>query len=324
MTDDAATIAHIRDASRRLVRELGFMQATLAGTDLSPSAVHAIIEVGLGRNVSARDLVAALRLEKSTVSRLVGALVADGYLAEARDGTDTRLKRLTLTDRGRQAYAAINAFAGGQVRGAVDRLDGLGAPDLARALDAYARALGDQAQRQPVTDIVEGYVPGLIGRAVAMHADYYSRAAGFGAPFEATVAGAMAGFVPRLGRDGNAIWSARRGGAIVGTIAIDGEDLAPNVAHLRWFIVADGLRGAGIGRALMQAAMEFVDSHGFAETRLWTFSGLDAARALYERAGFRLVGEKPGRQWGEQVREQQFVRPHPGRAADEQDRSFHP
>lgn len=319
MTADADTTERIRDASRRLVRELGFMQATLAGTDLSPSAVHAIIEVGLGRSISARDLVAALRLEKSTVSRLVGALVADGYLSETRDADDTRRKRLALTDRGRQAYAAINAFADGQVRGAVDRLDGLSASDLARALDLYARALGDEAVERPATDIVEGYAPGLIGRAVAMHAAYYSRAAGFGAPFEATVAGDMAAFVPRLGRDGNAIWSARSGGAIVGTIAIDGEDLEPGVAHLRWFIVADGLRGAGIGRALMDAAMEFVDGHGFAETRLWTFSGLEAARALYERAGFRLVEEKPGRQWGERVREQQFVRFHPERTADNHD-----
>jgi len=319
VTADADTTGRIRDASRRLVRELGFMQATLAGTDLSPSAVHAIIEVGLGRSVSARDLVAALRLEKSTVSRLVGALVADGYLSETRDADDTRRKRLALTDWGRQAYAAINTFADLQVRGAVDRLDGLSASDLARALDLYARALGDEAVERPATEIVEGYAPGLIGRAVAMHAAYYSRAAGFGAPFEATVAGGMAVFVPRLGRDGNAIWSARSGGAIVGTIAIDGEDLEPGVAHLRWFIVADGLRGAGIGRALMDAAMEFVDGHGFAETRLWTFSGLDAARVLYERAGFRLVEEKPGRQWGERVREQQFVRFHPERTADNHD-----
>ncbi len=178
---------------------------------------------------------------------------------------------MTLTDKGRRAYRAINDFADDQVKGALDRLDGLSAPDLARALDGYARALDDKPQEQPVTEIVEGYVPGLIGQAVAMHAAYYSRAAGFGASFEATVAGDMAAFVPRLGRYGNAIWCASSDGAIVGTIAIDGQDLEPGVAHLRWFIVAEGLRGAGIGRALMQAAMGFVDANGFAETRLWTF-----------------------------------------------------
>lgn len=33
----------IRDASRRLVRKLGLMRDTLAGTGLPPSAVHALI-----------------------------------------------------------------------------------------------------------------------------------------------------------------------------------------------------------------------------------------------------------------------------------------
>ncbi len=41
---------------------------------------------------------------------------------------------------------------------------------------------------------------------------------------------------------------------------------------------------------------------------LWTFRGLDAARRLYEANGFALVEEQPGRQWGEEVIEQRFVR----------------
>ena len=41
------TILELRKFSRRLVRELGFMRNTLADSDLAPSAVHAIIEIGL-------------------------------------------------------------------------------------------------------------------------------------------------------------------------------------------------------------------------------------------------------------------------------------
>ena len=40
--------------------------------------------------------------------------------------------------------------------------------------------------------------------------------------------------------------------------------------------------------------------------RLWTFAGLDAARRLYERAGFRLAEERRGTQWGIEVTEQRF------------------
>ena len=54
--------------------------------------------------------------------------------------------------------------------------------------------------------------------------------------------------------------------------------------------------------------MAFVDRQGFDETHLWTFKGLNAARRLYERAGFTLVEERPGARWGTEVLEQRFVR----------------
>ena len=44
---DVALIDDIRSASRQMVRELGFMEATVAATDYPPSAVHTIIEIGL-------------------------------------------------------------------------------------------------------------------------------------------------------------------------------------------------------------------------------------------------------------------------------------
>ena len=311
---DTVMIERIRDASRRLVRELGFMGSTLAGTALSPSAVHAIIEIGSLRSANARDLAKALRLEKSTVSRLLRSLIKAGYLSEERDGGDTRLKRLDLTDKGQRTLAAISTHANRQVRVAISTLPAKTVADVANGLEIYATALRNAAAARPdpATDppvaITAGYRPGVIGETVAMHAAYYSRTVGFCAPFESKVASEMAGFVARLGNQRNALWTATKNGRTVGAIAIDGEDLGWPIAHLRWFIVSDGLQGGGIGRRLIDAALQFVDRTGFAETRLWTFSGLDAARQLYERNGFELIEEKPGRQWGKEVREQQFLR----------------
>jgi GNAT superfamily N-acetyltransferase len=96
---------------------------------------------------------------------------------------------------------------------------------------------------------------------------------------------------------------------IVGSIAIDGEDLGANVAHLRWFIMDDRARGTGVGRTLLSTALAFADANGFAETPLWTFEGLSAARHLYESQGFACVEEHPGNQWGSEVLEQRFIRP---------------
>ncbi|MFP4902896.1 MarR family transcriptional regulator, partial [Paraburkholderia sp. BR14261] len=59
------TILELREFSRRLVRELGFMRTTLADSDLAPSAVYAIIEIGAQPGINARALGDILRLDKS-------------------------------------------------------------------------------------------------------------------------------------------------------------------------------------------------------------------------------------------------------------------
>lgn len=154
-----------------------------------------------------------------------------------------------------------------------------------------------------------GATAGLADRIVALHGAYYGPAAGFGPAFEAVVRGGLMAFLPRLDNPANQIWRVTLGGAVEGAIAIDGEDLGHGIGQLRWFITSDSLRGRGAGKALLAAALAHADALGFAETRLWTFAGLDAARALYERHGFRLTEEQDGDQWGKVVREQMFVRP---------------
>ncbi len=141
-----------------------------------------------------------------------------------------------------------------------------------------------------------------------MHAVTYARIAGFGRSFESNVAAGLAEFVLRLDNPRNEIWAAVHSGVVIGSVTIDGEDMGPDRAHLRWFIVDESVRGSGIGRQLLARALAFCDRQGFAETHLWTFQGLDAARRLYEAQGFALVEERPGRQWGEEVLEQRFVR----------------
>lgn len=129
--------------------------------------------------------------------------------------------------------------------------------------------------------------------------------------FETRVARDLAEFLPRAANGRNGIWHASIEGRAVGSIAIDGEDLGNDAAHLRWFIVDDGVRGKGLGRRLLTTALDFCDARDFTETHLWTFRGLDAARALYEQSGFVLAGEWQGDQWGKDVMEQKFVRRHP-------------
>ncbi len=306
-------IAPIRDASRRLVRELGFMKPGLAGTVFPPSAVHALVEIGAKGRLTSADLADSLCLEKSSISRMVRKLIEAGELAETASESDGRAKPLSLTPKGEITLAAINAFARDQVFRALQPLRPTARGQVLDGLAAYADALEKARLGTAHTDriavtIETGYQPGVIGRAADMHARYYRRTAGFGQVFEAKIASELAAFSNRLDHARSRLWTATRYGQIVGTIAIDGQDMGQDTAHLRWFVVEDGMRGGGIGRRLLAEALRFCDQAGFRDTCLWTFQGLDAARRLYESNGFVLTEEKPGTQWGREVIEQKFVR----------------
>lgn len=154
--------------------------------------------------------------------------------------------------------------------------------------------------------IETGYTPGIIGSVVELHARYYSQTVGFGSEFESIVATGLSDFISRLENDQNQIWHIKSDDRIVASIAIDGEDLGANVAHLRWFIVDGSARGTGAGSKLLERSVEFCQAADFERIDLWTFKGLDTARYLYEKHGFVLTDEYQGRQWGEEVTEQKF------------------
>jgi len=155
-------------------------------------------------------------------------------------------------------------------------------------------------------DTIVGYTPGVIGRVSELHAGYYAKHWNFGCYFEGKVASELSSFIMNYDESKDRIWSLLVNGRIEGSLTIDGTSEKENVAHLRWFIVSDGLRGAGAGNYLMAQAVSFCKCVGFEKIYLWTFKGLGPARHLYEKFGFRLVEEFFGEQWGTTVIEQRF------------------
>lgn len=134
-------IQKVRDASRRIVRELGFMRPTVAGTDLPPSAVHAIIEIGSNERLTAGELGEILNLEKSSVSRMLRKLIDAGEVEERVSPNDARSKLLKLTARGEVTLKAINRFGHGQVAAAFLHLSDEERRIVVAGLSAYAEAL---------------------------------------------------------------------------------------------------------------------------------------------------------------------------------------
>ncbi|MEI1681807.1 bifunctional helix-turn-helix transcriptional regulator/GNAT family N-acetyltransferase [Acinetobacter baumannii] len=310
---DNKLIEEIRRSSRIMVRELGFMNATLAATDYSPSAVHTLLEIENYGSITAIQLAQLLGLEKSSVSRMLGKLIEADEIKEIQAINDGRSKSLQLTDKGRNTVKKINEYGEMRVVRAIENLKVTQQKQIAHGLTSYAEALV-ACRTNPLVEvnknieIVSGYRAGMIGRITQMHGNYYAKNYGFGHFFEAKVASGLAEFSERLQEESNNIWLAIHNDQIIGSVAIDGQDLGNNEAHLRWFILEDGYQGSGVGKRLLAEAIAFCDEKRFAAVQLWTFSGLDAARKLYESFGFKLTKEWDGNQWGKTMLEQQFTR----------------
>ena len=158
-----------------------------------------------------------------------------------------------------------------------------------------------------VHSINSGYTPGAIGRITELHAAYYQRHWGFGPFFEAKVATELSEFIGRFDDRKDGFWTACSNNRVQGSIVIDGIKSDSEGAHLRWYIVSDAIHGQGIGRQLISIAMDFCRRQQYRQVFLWTFAGLDAARHLYEKNGFKLAHEQQGSQWGTTVTEQKYV-----------------
>lgn len=159
----------------------------------------------------------------------------------------------------------------------------------------------------PLNDVkLTGYFPGAIGKITELHATYYHDNWGLDVSFETQVGRELSEFISELQENRDGFWVAEVGGDFAGSVAIDGRQAGKQGARLRWLIVDPRFQGRGVGRELVKEALEFCKKAGYKKVYLWTFKGLDAARFLYERSGFRLREEHDVDQWGKNLTEQRF------------------
>ena len=157
----------------------------------------------------------------------------------------------------------------------------------------------------PSTEItLRGLRPGDVGWIVSRHGALYAAEYGWDMRFEALVAQIAARYVEQFDAAREAAWIAERNDDRVGCVfLVQARDEATNapllgVAQLRMLLVEPALRGRGLGQRLTDECTRFARQSGYTRIRLWTNSVLLAARAIYERNGYRLIASEPHRSFG--------------------------
>ncbi len=141
--------------------------------------------------------------------------------------------------------------------------------------------------------------PGDVGRIITFHGEVYSREHGLGQKFEGYVGRTVGKFGETYDPQGDRqrIWLASPPGSreLAGCCAV--LDCADEGAQFRWFLVSPVYRSAGLGRLLLEQALDFTRQAGYACIFLYTADFLPPAGMLYRSLGFSLVEEIPFDGW---------------------------
>jgi DNA-binding MarR family transcriptional regulator len=137
--DDAASL---QASFASIVRALGLLRpdTTPCGQPMSVTEAHAIGELHLVGHLTQQGLADRLRLQKSTVSRLVDELGADGLVTRQDNPDDRRSVLLELTALGRKRAERLAAARQVMFDRLLDRLTAEDRQLVIAGLDRLARA----------------------------------------------------------------------------------------------------------------------------------------------------------------------------------------
>ena len=288
-------IAAVRAFNRFYTRKLGVLDQHLSRSPYSLSEARVLYELAHRDEPAAKEIGIELGLDPGYLSRIVQSFDDSGLITRKPLATDRRQFRLSLTAKGRQAFAKLDKASQADVSAMLAPLASDDGRRLTAAMATIERLLEPgTSERAPF--LLRSHRVGDIGWVISRHGALYAQEYGWDISFEALVADIAAQFVKSYDPAREHCWIAEVDGEPAGSVfLVRGSD---KVAKLRLLIVDRKARGLGVGRALVEQCVRFAREAGYTSITLWTQSILLAARGIYQQAGFRRTAEEKHHSFG--------------------------
>ncbi|MCH6162356.1 bifunctional helix-turn-helix transcriptional regulator/GNAT family N-acetyltransferase [Streptomyces marispadix] len=252
------------------------------------------------------DLRAALSVDAGQLSRMLARFEERGLVSRRPSARDARRVEVTLTADGREAAGLLEERAQTAVESLLEGMAEAERERLAESLRTARRILeggADAADSRGGTAArvrIRAPRPGDMGWIIERNASVYAEEFGWDETYEALVARIVAEFAGEHDPVREAAWIAELDGRRAGCVMCV-ADAAEDTARLRLLLVDPAARGHGLGDRLVAECVTFARAAGYRELVLWTNDVLAAARRIYQRAGFELVGEDRHRSFGHEL-----------------------
>jgi DNA-binding MarR family transcriptional regulator/predicted N-acetyltransferase YhbS len=304
----ASHVSAVRAFNRFYTKRIGALNEGLLESPFSLTEMRVLYELAHREKPTAGELAEDLGLDAGYLSRILGAFASRGLIARAPSAEDGRRRDLTLTEKGRKTFEPFDRASSDEVAAILAGLSASERRRLVEAMQAIQRLLAPRpADATAGRLVLREARAGELGWIVHRHGALYASEYGWGDRFEGLVAKVASDFLSKRDTKRERCWVAVLDGEIVGSIMLVRK--SERVAKLRLLLVEPSARGLGVGRRLVDECVAFARSAGYALITLWTNPELHAARAIYEKTGFRLVRTETTHVFGEPQQAQTWELP---------------
>lgn len=296
---DDTLIADVRAFNRFYTRQIGLLDEHFADGPLTLAEARVLYEIDARGHTTARELIKALRIDRGYLSRMLRKFSAAELTAMSPTIGDRRSNQIALTTDGDLIVDRLNQQSDDAVEQMIHRLSETQRAELAAAMRAIRRLLGDELP--PSAIVLRPHRLGELGWLIHRQGLLYHQQFGWNGEFEALIARIYHEFTAAPAAPPKALWVAEQGGQVAGSVFIVPAEGKPGTAQLRMLYVEPEARGAGLGRTLVDHAVSFSRASGYRRVRLWTQSILAAARRIYTATGFTKRDEEPHHSFGKDL-----------------------
>jgi putative acetyltransferase len=293
MQDITQLVEKIRYSSREMVRELG-MLSNDSHDSLPPSFCHTLIELERHGSLSQIELSILLRLNKSTISRIIKKLLLKKLITATPSPTDQRCQQIKLTASGKKMLAHIHALANQQVSDSLLQLSTADQKQVQQGIALYAKALKqarihNEYQICPIQKKDNLELMMLIKKVLQEHG---ANRSGF-----AFVDPELEDMYTAFNQHNSFYFIVKRksdnkimGGAGIGPL----QGGQTTTCELKKMYFLPEIRGVGFGNILLQDLLVTAKQKGYKQCYLETLLSMDKANSLYQKSGFKLLAKPLG------------------------------
>jgi len=292
-----AQVGAIRAFNRFYTRKIGVVDG-MASSPFALAEARVLYELAHREQATATDIRKELGLDAGYMSRILREFERRKLIRREQSKTDERQKFLSLTAKGRRAFAPLDARSNRDVVAILEGLSPTKRKQLVDAVQAVRRLLGDKVQTS-TSYLLRQHQPGDLGWIVHRQAILYAEEYGWDGTYEALAGEIVAQFIKNYDPNRERCWIAEKDGERVGGAFV--AKVSDDVAQLRLLHVESQARGLGIGKRLVEECVRFARQAGYQKMTLWTQSNLYAARHIYKQSGFQVVREQQHHSFGKDL-----------------------